>query len=160
MCPCSLQQPSTICPFIHLGYHLQKTSQNIPFQLGLPPVDTDVPYCLLRHWAWLRRGYWRYRNLIDWLIDLYIYIYIYILNILLYNHISKASSLSEVTLVSVRVSAPYKSIDQLQHFAMRDLNSMLMFLHVSIFDILYNAVLAISNLLLISLSHFPSPVAM
>ena len=22
---------------------------------------------LLRHWAWLRRGYWRYRNLIDWL---------------------------------------------------------------------------------------------
>ena len=21
------------------------------------------------HWAWLRRGYWRYRNLIDWLID-------------------------------------------------------------------------------------------
>ena len=23
---------------------------------------------LLHHWAWLRRGYWRYRNLIDWLI--------------------------------------------------------------------------------------------
>ena len=22
---------------------------------------------LLRHWAWLHRGYWRYRNLIDWL---------------------------------------------------------------------------------------------
>ena len=22
-----------------------------------------------RHWAWLRRGYWRYRNLVDWLID-------------------------------------------------------------------------------------------
>ena len=21
-----------------------------------------------RHWAWLRRGYWRYRNLIDWLV--------------------------------------------------------------------------------------------
>ena len=25
---------------------------------------------LLRHWAWLRWGYWRYRSLIDWLIDL------------------------------------------------------------------------------------------
>ena len=24
---------------------------------------------LSRQWAWLRRGYWRYRNLIDWLID-------------------------------------------------------------------------------------------
>ena len=24
----------------------------------------------MRHWAWLRRGYWRYRNLIDWLISL------------------------------------------------------------------------------------------
>ena len=24
---------------------------------------------LSRHWAWLRRGYWRYRSLIDWLID-------------------------------------------------------------------------------------------
>ena len=29
------------------GCHLQKTSQNIPFRLGLPPVDTGVPYCLL-----------------------------------------------------------------------------------------------------------------
>ena len=47
MCPFSLQQPSTICPFSHLGCHLQKTSQNIPFQLGLPPVDTGVPNCLL-----------------------------------------------------------------------------------------------------------------
>ena len=24
---------------------------------------------LSRHWAWLRRGYWRNRSLIDWLID-------------------------------------------------------------------------------------------
>ena len=24
---------------------------------------------LSRHWVWLRRGYWRYRSLIDWLID-------------------------------------------------------------------------------------------
>ena len=28
-----------------------------------------TPIWLLRHWAWLLRGYWRYRNLIDWLID-------------------------------------------------------------------------------------------
>ena len=28
-----------------------------------------TPIWLLRHWAWLRRGYWCYRNLIDWLID-------------------------------------------------------------------------------------------
>ena len=32
-----------------------------------------------------------------------------ILNILLYSHISKASNLSDVTLVSVHVSAPYKA---------------------------------------------------
>ena len=25
---------------------------------------------LSRHWAWLRRGYWRYRGFIDWLIDI------------------------------------------------------------------------------------------
>ena len=25
---------------------------------------------LLRHWAWLRQGYWRYRSFIDWLIEL------------------------------------------------------------------------------------------
>ena len=47
MCPFSLEQPSTICAFSHLGCHLQKTSQNIPFRFGLSPVDTGVPYCLL-----------------------------------------------------------------------------------------------------------------
>ena len=36
-----------------------------------------------------------------------------ILNILLYSHISKASNLSDVTLVSVHVSAPYKSVDRI-----------------------------------------------
>ena len=36
-----------------------------------------------------------------------------ILDILLYSHISKASNLSDVTLVSVHVSAPYKSVDQI-----------------------------------------------
>ena len=43
-----------------------------------PPVDVTerlqwlriwTPIWLLGHWAWLRRGYWRYRKLIDWLID-------------------------------------------------------------------------------------------
>ena len=34
---------TTICPFSHL----QETSQNIPFQLGLSPVDTGVPNWLL-----------------------------------------------------------------------------------------------------------------
>ena len=43
MCPFSLEQPSTICPFSYL----QKTSQNIPFRLGLSPVDTGVPNGLL-----------------------------------------------------------------------------------------------------------------
>ena len=47
---------------------------------ALLPVDVTerlqrlriwTPIWLLRHWAWLRRGYWRYRNLIDWLIDWY-----------------------------------------------------------------------------------------
>ena len=28
-----------------------------------------TPIRLARHWAWLRRRYWRYRNLTDWLID-------------------------------------------------------------------------------------------
>ena len=36
-----------------------------------------------------------------------------ILNILLYSHISKASNLSYVTLVSVHFSAPCKSVDQI-----------------------------------------------
>ena len=45
--PFSLEQTSTICAFSHLGCHLHKTSQNIPFRLGLPPMDTGVPYCLL-----------------------------------------------------------------------------------------------------------------
>ena len=38
------------------------------------PVDVTerlriwTPIWLLSHWVWLRRGYWCYRNLIDWLI--------------------------------------------------------------------------------------------
>ena len=44
---------------------------------ALLPVDVTerlqrlyiwTPIWRLRHWAWLRRGYWRYRNLIDWLV--------------------------------------------------------------------------------------------
>ena len=49
-----------------------------------------------------------------------------ILKILLYNHISNASTLSNATLVNVHVSAPHiKVLTQVKHFAMRDLNSML-----------------------------------
>ena len=44
---CIIVKPSTICPFSHLGCHLQKRSQNIPFRLGLPPIDTGVPNGLL-----------------------------------------------------------------------------------------------------------------
>ena len=71
-----------------LGCHLQKTSQTYLFDLASPPpshrhrcaqrpVDVTewlqrlhiwTPMWQLCHWAWLRRGYWRYRNLI-WLID-------------------------------------------------------------------------------------------
>ena len=46
------------------------------------------------------------------------------------------------------------------HFAMRDLNSMLLFLDIRIIAVLSNAVLAIPILLLIFLSHFPSSVVM
>ena len=35
--PFSFEQPSTICPFSYLSFQLQKTSQNTPFRLGLPP---------------------------------------------------------------------------------------------------------------------------
>ena len=45
--PFSLEQPFTICPFSHLGCHIQKTYQNIPFRLGLSPVDTGAPNGLL-----------------------------------------------------------------------------------------------------------------
>ena len=65
-----------------------KTSRDTSLWLGLPfprrhrharrPVDvmelflwfgcwTLIP--LSRHWVWLYWGYWRYRNLIDWLIN-------------------------------------------------------------------------------------------
>ena len=41
--PSLWNKPSTICPFSHLGCHLQKTSENIPFRLGLCPTDTGGP---------------------------------------------------------------------------------------------------------------------
>ena len=44
----------------------------LPLYTHRRPVDVTVEFIallLLRHWAWLRRGYWRYRNLIVWLID-------------------------------------------------------------------------------------------
>ena len=47
LCPFSLEQPFTMCAFSPLGCHFQKMSQNIPFRLGLPAVDTSVPNGLL-----------------------------------------------------------------------------------------------------------------
>ena len=67
-----------------VGPHM---SQNIPFQLGSPILPRRhrcgllmlqnilqrlciwTPMWLLCHWAWLCRGYWRYKNLIDWLME-------------------------------------------------------------------------------------------
>ena len=69
-----------------------------------------------------------------------------ILNTLPHNHILKASSLLDVALVSVHVSAPYTSVEHIRRFTMRDFNSMLMFLDVRIVGRLSNAVLAISIL--------------
>ena len=74
-------------PFSYLNCNLQETSQNTSLWLGLSPHahqhawwPVDVMellrrlYCwtlirMSRHWAWLCQGYWRYRNLFDWLID-------------------------------------------------------------------------------------------
>ena len=38
---------------------------------------------LSHHWAWRRRGYWRYRSLIEWLIDWWLILKCYILGALL-----------------------------------------------------------------------------
>ena len=55
----------------HLSRHrIKRTVNTCGFCLC-----TEIWFCcwtliwLSRHWAWLRRGYWRYRSLIDWLID-------------------------------------------------------------------------------------------
>ena len=70
-------QPPRLPPSEDVSKH---TFSTWPFprrhRCALLPVDVTerlqrlriwTPIWLLRHWAWLRRGYWRYRNLIDWL---------------------------------------------------------------------------------------------
>ena len=72
-------QPPRLPPSEDVSKH---TFSTWPFpcrhRCTLLPVDVTerlqrlliwTPIWLLRHWVWLRRGYWRYRNLIDWLID-------------------------------------------------------------------------------------------
>ena len=75
---CLSIQPIHLLPSKNIWRHISL--------FGISPIDTFMPmacWCygiissilllntawLLRHWAWLRRGYWRYRSLIDWLID-------------------------------------------------------------------------------------------
>ena len=81
----SLEQPLAVCPFSHFSCYLQKTSEDTalltwPFS-HKTPARPMACWCywtvssslllirLSRHWPWLRRGYRRYRNLIDWLIE-------------------------------------------------------------------------------------------
>ena len=47
MCPFSLEQPSTSVRSATSVATFRRCLKNIPFQLGLPPVDTGVPNCLL-----------------------------------------------------------------------------------------------------------------
>ena len=86
----SVEQPPVVCPFSHFRYYLLRNiwryiSLTWPFPhryRRVPwPVDVTEPFprfcCwtltwLSRHWAWLRRGYWPYRSLIDWLICLFV----------------------------------------------------------------------------------------
>ena len=76
---CLSVQPVQLLPSRNMWRHI---SLIWPFPHRYPhspwPVDvTELSprFCcwtliwLSRHWAWLRRGYWRYRSLIDWLID-------------------------------------------------------------------------------------------
>ena len=77
--PLSVRSASSVATF-------KKYLKTHPFDLAFPhryrhfPRPVDVTelfprFCrwtliwLSRHWAWLRRGYWRYRSLLNWLID-------------------------------------------------------------------------------------------
>ena len=64
----------------YLKTHLFDLASPPPHRYRHSPWPVDVTelfprFCcwtlirLSRHWAWLRQGYWRYRSLIDWLID-------------------------------------------------------------------------------------------
>ena len=78
-CRCLSVQPFQLLPLRNIWRHISLTW---PFPhryrhawwlvvstVLFPRFCCWTPIWLSRHWAWLRRGYWRYRDLIDWLID-------------------------------------------------------------------------------------------
>ena len=78
-CHCLSVRPFQLLPLRNIWRHISLTWP-FPHRYRPAPWPVDVTelfprFCcwaliwLLRHWAWLRRGYWRYRSLIDWLID-------------------------------------------------------------------------------------------
>ena len=82
--PLSLRSATSVATFRrHLKTYLFDLAFPPETPVCLLPVDVTerlqrlriwTPIWLLHHWACLRRGYWRYRNLIDWLIDIYLFI--------------------------------------------------------------------------------------
>ena len=76
---CLSVQPFPLLPLRNIWRHISLIWP-FPHRYRHSPRPVDVTevfprFCcwtliwLLRHWAWLRWGYWRYRSLIDWLID-------------------------------------------------------------------------------------------
>ena len=77
-CRCLSVQPVQLPPSRNIWRHISLIWP-FPHRYRHSPWPVDVTelfprFCcwtliwLSRHWAWLRRGYWRYKTLIDWLI--------------------------------------------------------------------------------------------
>ena len=77
-CCCLSVQPFQLLPLRNIWRHISWTWP-LPHRYRHSPWPVDVTelfprFCcwtliwLLHHWAWLRRLYWRYQSLIDWLI--------------------------------------------------------------------------------------------
>ena len=77
--PCLSAEPFQLLPLRNIWRYISLIWP-FPHRYRHSPWPVDVtelfpPFCcwtlmrLSRHWAWLRREYWRYRSLIDWLID-------------------------------------------------------------------------------------------
>ena len=75
-------QPVQLLPSRNIWRHISLTWP-FPHWYRHSPWPVDVTelfprFCcctliwLSRHWAWLHRGYWRYRSSIDWLIEVYL----------------------------------------------------------------------------------------
>ena len=69
---CLSIQPFQMLPLRNISRHISNLA--FPHRYRHADVTELFPwFCcwtlirLLRHWAWLRWGYWRYRSLIDWL---------------------------------------------------------------------------------------------